>query len=303
MTHHPTLLVTDSGLGGLSVFGEMVEKLAVSSPWPRVSMVYFNAWPEEDKGYNHYPDMDFKARVFQNALEAMAGFTPDQILIACNTLSVIYEHTAFAQAPMVPVQGIVQTGVDMVAQALEADPDAGVILFGTPTTTESGVHARALVEQGIDPDRILNQGCVNLAGKIERRPFGAEVETKIKENAEKAAQQVKRRSRERGKTFSRLYLALCCTHFGYRDDLFIKEMEAASGIEARILNPNQAMAANALAHAGEDTGPAQLELTLLSRVPWEEDRIRAYETLFETRSPRVVTALKNYQLNPDLFQI
>ena len=293
-----TLLVTDSGLGGLSVYADLVEGLTKASPCPKVSLIYFNAWPEEDRGYNHYPDMDYKARVFQNAMEAMAGFQPQQILIACNTLSVIYEHTPFAQANPVPVTGIVDMGVTQIRQALEADPDAGVIVLGTPTTADSAVHAQALIRQGIAPERIFNQGCFNLAGNIERRPFSGQVDEMIAKNAESAAQQI----RERGKAFSKLYLALCCTHFGYRAEAFVHAVEAATHTPAAILNPNQAMAKQALA-TDQNPGPAQVELSIFSRVTWEQERLDAYEKLFAARSPRTVEALKTYTLNPELFRI
>ncbi|MCG8565524.1 MAG: aspartate/glutamate racemase family protein, partial [Desulfobacterales bacterium] len=244
------LLVTDSGLGGLSVYADVVEQLASISPCPRVKLTYFNAWPEPHQGYNHYPDMEFKARVFQNAMEAMARFQPQQILIACNTLSVIYEHTPFARSPQIPVFGIVDTGVEMIAKALKADPEAGVVIFGTPTTASSAVHGRALINRGISPDRIINQGCVNLAGTIERTPFSPEVETMVRDNAAQA----KAQGADRFKT---LYLALCCTHFGYRKELFIQAMEAATRARVHILNPNEAMSQNALApYKNRDMGNA-----------------------------------------------
>ncbi|MCG8564407.1 MAG: hypothetical protein MI747_04915, partial [Desulfobacterales bacterium] len=101
-------------------------------------------------------------------------------------------------------------------------------------------------------------------------------------------------------------LALCCTHFGYRRELFIQAMEAVTQARVHILNPNEAMSQNALApYKSRDMGnaPEIMELNIVSRVPWEDARIQAYEKLFASRSPRVVQALKNYELTPDLFPL
>ena len=290
-----SLLVTDSGLGGLSVFADLVQNLEKASPWPEVEMIYFNAWPEEDKGYNHYPDMAHRARVFQNAMEAMAAFSPQKILIACNTLSVVYEHTPFAKAPPIPVTGIVDTGVTMMAKALKAHPEAGVIIFGTPTTAESELHAKALMGHGISPDRIISQGCVNLAGHIERTPFAPRVEEMIFDNARQAAQRAQR-------PFKKIYLGLCCTHFGYRKEVFSRAVEESMGIESAILNPNEAMARAALPPVTPGAQGAKINLKILTRVTWDTQRISAYQNLFKS-FPTVVEALKTHELNSKLFQI
>lgn len=74
-----TLLVTDSGLGGLSVCAGMAARFANDARYERIHLVYFNAWPEQDRGYRHYPDPADRSKVFDNALAAMAKYTPDHI--------------------------------------------------------------------------------------------------------------------------------------------------------------------------------------------------------------------------------
>ncbi len=44
-TSEASILVTDSGLGGLSVFNRIASQLADNSVWPGVDLTYFNAWP------------------------------------------------------------------------------------------------------------------------------------------------------------------------------------------------------------------------------------------------------------------
>ncbi len=66
------------------------------------------------RGYNHFETLERRVRVFDNALRAMDRFDPDQILIACNTLSVIYSHTPFARETNKKVREIVSHGVEML---------------------------------------------------------------------------------------------------------------------------------------------------------------------------------------------
>lgn len=288
-----TILVTDSGLGGLSVFSGLVEALSGDARYRRVKLIYFNAWPHQYKGYNHYPNREDRAAVFHNALTAMAGFRPDHIYIACNTLSVIYPFTRFAAETRIPVTGIVDHGVDLVYQALKKDPDASAVIFGTPTTAGENTHKTALVNQGIDPKRVVVQGCLNLAGKIERDPFGDEVAGMIDENARAASKQLSDRS-------GRIYAALCCTHFGYRSELFREALARHANTEAAILNPNDEMVARAC--AGRDSGGSpETETHIYSRVAWEGSRIQAYDRLITPASPDTVAALKRYTLDKNLF--
>ena len=303
-TMKKTILVTDSGLGGLSVFTDIAAGLAKASLWPRVSMIYFNAWPEQTRGYNHQPDMVAKARVFNNALEAMNAYEPDMILIACNTLSVIYPFTEFSRTSAIPVTGIVDHGIEMIAQALESEPESCVIIFGTPTTADAGSHALGLIKKGIEKQRIISQGCVDLAGKIERNPFGHEVEQRVRENVAQAVQRC-------DKKFTKVFAALCCTHFGYCKDLFEKHLkqQITAGqandhkIYFEILNPNERMAQNVLAPEQEKPFKADIDMQIVSRVEWEASRIDAYEQLLQSKSQPVVLALKQYELNAELFEV
>ncbi len=290
-----TLLITDSGLGGLSVFAGMARALARGAGYDQIRLIYFNAWPQQYKGYNHYPDREARAGVFHNAMEAMGQLNPDHIYIACNTLSVIYPFTRFAGATQIPVTGIVDHGVEMAHRALTFDPEGRAVIFGTPTTVQENSHKKALTGMGIDPDRVITQGCLNLAGKIERNPFGAEVQQMIDENAQAAANQL-------GQGTGKLYAALCCTHFGYCRDLFQSALARHTGREVEILNPNDEMVIQAC-QGIEPGGPPDIQMTILSRVTWEPSRIEAYDKLLSKVSPETVTALKQYTLDRDLFGI
>ena len=106
-----TIVMTDSGLGGLLICAELERRLRSTAGDGPVRLVYVNAWPDAGHGYNDLPDMTARAAVFDRALAAMTAFRPDLILIACNTLSVVYEATAFRRAPCRPRDGILDEGV------------------------------------------------------------------------------------------------------------------------------------------------------------------------------------------------
>jgi len=292
-----TILVTDSGLGGMSVFARIAAHLARKSPWQDISLIYFNAWPEQNKGYNHFETMDQRAGIFNNALNVMENFNPDIILIACNTLSVIYPFTPYSQNTGTTVSGIIDHGVQLIHENLMANPDSHVIIFGTPTTIAQKTHQRKLIEMGIDPDRITSQGCIDLAGKIERNPFSSDVSKMINENISTAASKIRH-------PVGKVYAALCCTHFGYCRTLFQDALSKHVKREVIILNPNERMADHVMETSGEtSTFSPDINMHVVSRVFWEPERIDAYVKLLKDISPETVKALAEYELNPDLFKV
>src|SRR5512142_487666 len=123
------LLITDSGVGGLSVCAGVESELRQSTTVASARITYFNAWPDEVNGYNDLPEIAARATVFDRALASMAALRPDRIVIACNTLSVVYDATAFQRDPAVPVLGIVDAGVEMFYEALAADDSTSIALF------------------------------------------------------------------------------------------------------------------------------------------------------------------------------
>jgi len=158
---------------------------------------------------------------------------------------------------------------------------------------EARTHEMALVKRGIAQDRIIGQPCLNLAGKIERDPFGEETAGLIAEYTKAAAGQL---SGQTGPIFA----ALCCTHFGYCKAAFKSGLEGQAPVE--IINPNQGMVAQALDGA-KPSGSPDIKISIYSRVTWEETRINAYDALLASDAPQVVKALKAYTLDRDLFNI
>jgi glutamate racemase len=292
-----SILVTDSGLGGLSVFNEIARQLAQGSPWQRVRLVYFNAWPAPHRGYNHFDTKEKRVRVFNSALNAMAQFDPDLILIACNTLSVIYPHTPFFRSSDIRVEGIVGHGVQLLFDSLTADPDSMAVIMGTPTTIDALTHETELKRRGIAKERMINIGCTNLAGWIEREPFSMTVTQLIRQFVKEAGGRL-------GGFNGHVYAALCCTHFGYRQELFEQAFADFVSPKVTILNPNIRMARKTSGVMGKQSSfSPEIEMKIVSKAVWGSEQLEACLKLLPNNPRAVRDALINYQLDRRLFSV
>ena len=202
------LLVTDSGLGGLSICADIVSILTRRRIFRDLSVVYFNAWPMQDRGYNFLAGDAERIRVFGNAVAAMNRYAPDLILIACNTLSLVLHQGGLTAGARAPVVDIIDFGVTMIADALNQHPESTALILGTRTTVSSGAHRKRLMDRGIPGHRIAHQDCHGLAGAIERGPDNPEVRMLVDQFMARAAAAFDPGTRH-------IHAALCCTHYGY----------------------------------------------------------------------------------------
>ena len=290
-----SIVVADSGMGGLSICADIVSGLQARRIDRTVTITYFNAWPEQDRGYNLLPGMTERIRVFDRALGAMLRFQPDRILIACNTLSAIYPQTPFSRQAPVPVTDIIDFGVELMHSCLSSRADSRVIIFGTPTTIEADTHRTRLVGRGIPTERIVCQPCDRLAGEIEKEPEGATVRAMIENCVRQAAERVPDRRRP-------VAAALCCTHYGYSQRFFEATLQARVEGPVTILNPNRAMSAALLAEfptGGQEE--VRIDLNVVSRIIWSDEKIAAIARILETASPLTASALRQYRHDPELF--
>ena len=291
------MLVTDSGLGGLSICAEMVSRLAHQKVVGDLSMVYFNAWPLKNKGYNYLDNDSDRIRVFGNALSAMNRYDPDMIFIACNTLSVIFHQGNLAGLVQAPVVDIINDGVEMIADKLESDPGSTALILGTQTTISSNAHKKRLAQRGIIGNRIAQQNCHGLAGAIERDPESPEVQWLINQFMAKAAASLAPGTKH-------IYAALCCTHYGYCQAFIRRALARHSGAKVDIINPNQAMIDHLDLTPKKGCLPeVKLEVNVVSRVPLSREKIDAISMRIESVSPQTAQALRDYKLIPDLFVV
>lgn len=290
-----SILITDSGLGGLSVCADIVENLKKYRLYGYARLTYFNAWPEQNRGYNLLPDMNERIRVFNRALIGMEEFKPDLIMIACNTLSTIYPKTEFSRCTKIPVMGIIDTGVSMICKEMASQPGSRVIILGTPATIESDAHRSALIEKGIPNERIILQPCDRLAGEIEKDPASETVVSMIDRYISEA-------SIKAGDRTLPVIAAFCCTHYGYSHDIFREKLEKYFSGPVIILNPNKEMSETLFKDVTtEKYDDISIDLEVVSRIILSDDKIASISRVIGASSLMTADALKNYRHDPDLF--
>lgn len=290
------LLVTDSGLGGLSICAEMINNLIRGRGVGDLTVVYFNAWPLPNKGYNDLGDDSERIRVFGSAVSAMNQYDPDLICIACNTLSVIFHQGNLTTRVQAPVVDIIDFGVEMIADKLNRQPDSIALILGTQTTISSSTHKKQLAKRGFFGDRIAQQDCHGLAGAIERDPNSQEVEWLVNQFMAKAAASLSPGTEH-------IYAALCCTHYGYCQALIRRTLARLTGAKVDIINPNQAMSDHSYFTQKKDRFSAvNVKVKVVSRVPFSQGKIEAISKLIECVSPQTAQALRDYELISDLFE-
>jgi len=294
---HVTILVTDSGLGGLSIFTEIAARLKSDPIFPDVSLIYYNAWPEQNRGYNSLKDMGERVRVFDRALVGMKRYQPDIIMIACNTLSSLYDRTAFSRRETIPVIDIVRFGVDMVYESLSREAGATAVILGTVITITSDIHRSRLIEKGISPDRLVAQPCDQLATRIEKGPGRDAVMQLVDTFMGQAAEKL-------GSTQSEVFAALFCTHFGYCRDLIKEKLESRMRVPVKVLDPNRRMAAFLFEVADRRRyGLTTLDMRVVSRIVWDQIKIDVISGIIEKQSTETAAALRDYKRIPDLFTL
>lgn len=288
-----TVAVTDSGLGGLSVVAEAERRLRTDADGGEVELVFYNALFDADSGYNSLPSRADKVHIFDRALQGLlADCSPDLVLVACNTLSVLYPETACAATAPVPVVDIVAGGVDLIAARLPAEAPGTVIIFGTETTIAEGTHRAALTARGIRPDRIVTQACPQLASYIESGFDSAETAFLIDAYVGEAVAAA-------GPIEQPLFVSLNCTHYGYALPAWRAAFAARDLAVAGFLDPNLT-----LADALPPTAPAaggRVRVRVVSMVGIPPATIDSIARWLQDVSPATATALRNYERRPDLF--
>lgn len=291
-----TILVTDSGLGGLSVAAIVAARLPESGIFENARIVFFNSLFHNRSGYNSLKSEDEKVRIFNEALKAMAKkYHPDMLLIACNTLSVLYKKTPLYQKAKFPMIGIVETGVDLIAEQFDKNPDATAIIFATRTTIGSNAHKNLLESRGYPEDQIVGQACHRLAGSIERGYDSEETMGYIHEYVTEALEKMNNRD-------TPIFTSLNCTHYGYSMQQF-KDIFATAGYpDIEIIDPNPQMADFLFKPPYINRYPkTKVTVDIVSKTKISEQEINSLSCLLQQVSPLTAEAFQNYQYNPELF--
>ena len=287
------ILITDSGVGGLSVVAyaeRFVRTHGITEP---VWLTFANAAPANDYGYNSMPTRDEKLATFDRFLRNVTErFAPDSIYVACNTLSVLLPDTPYFKNAPIAVKGIVETGAGLLLRALEADPRSVAMIFGTQTTIDAGTYPRLLVDRGVEPSRIVSQACPGLADTISEDREGTKTRAEIRGWVGAALEKIQ-------DACAPIVACLACTHYGYRKDLFGAAFEEA-GIGATVVNPNESAVDDLFGQQSE--GPHRgVEVRFVTRYAIPGATVEALSFFLNAISPRTVAAMQNFEHLPDLF--
>lgn len=291
------ILITDSGVGGLSVCAYAERFVRLHGFREPVRLTFANAAPENDYGYNSMKSRQEKLQTFDRFLRNVtARFAPDSIYVACNTLSVLLPDTPYFKNAPIPVKGIVATGVEILLRALESDPDSVAMIFGTQTTIDAGTYPRLLVERGIEPSRIISQACPGLADTISEDREGTKTLSEIRAWTGAAIEKLPR-------TDVPLLAYLACTHYGYRREFFSVSFRDA-GVRAEVVNPNE-RAVDDLFGAGPDDRreglSREVEVEFVTRYAIPATTLETLTWFLGDISPRTVAAMQRFVHLPDLF--
>jgi glutamate racemase len=291
-----TIVVTDSGLGGLSVAADLASRLPASGIVRSARIVFVNAEPDVGLGYNDMKLEADKVRVFDAALTAMeTRYKPDLILIACNTLSVVYPGTAHAKSGETETVGIVGLGADLIAREIAGQKDATVVIFATKTTIESGAHRKLLLEKGVSGERIVGEACPRLAGAIERGAASEETAAYVRKFV---AEVLERLPEKHGP----IVASLNCTHYGYVLPLWQQTFASLGHPGVEVLDPNPLMTDLVLRQgSAKRFASTSVTVEVVSKVPIGPETQVSLDTLLRTVSPRTADALARYRHEPKLF--
>jgi len=284
------IVVTDSGPGGLKFCAELAGYLKRIR---EAELIFFNCRPADGWGYQRLQTDAERAEVFSRALSAVnENYSPDMIVIACNTLSSIYAHTDFAGSTQIPVIGIIDSGTRCAAKLLNSDTELAMLMFATPVTVGAGVHKRLLVESGIRHERLLYQECPGLP-EIIVNGDKTEIESRIAYFMDKAAGCLQ------GKKFA---VSLFCTHFSYAVEAFRAAAAGYSGFNGEIINPDAALLEQVAGYLEPGKSVSgDVSVKVVTKTRHSEQVKKTLIPFLERISPETAHALRNDIHIPEFF--
>jgi glutamate racemase len=157
----PTILVFDSGLGGLTVLREIVGM--------RPDARYVYVADDLFFPYGHHSEDEIVARVVPLVGELIAAHRPDLVVIACNTMSVsVMSHLRAAYR--VPFVGTVPA----IKPACTASKSRRVSVLGTKATVKRE-YTQALIRDHAQGCEVTLVGSADLASLAEAALSGKDV--------------------------------------------------------------------------------------------------------------------------------
>ncbi len=302
------LVITDSGLGGLSVCAQLMlllNKRADSGlsafTADDLHITYVNAVPSNELGYNSMSGREEQLATFDKILRNVKKlFAPNHIFVACGTLSVLLKDIQFKSNSLFKIEGILPIGLKQLLDSLHQNSQATVIIFATPTTIDAKTFQHELFNKGIAEKRIITQACPELATQISNDPEGSKVAEHIHHWVQQALRKLP------SDYAAPLIVYLGCTHYSYRESLFHDAFLQEGFSEITLLNPNLAAAeylAKIILQDQESVTIQPQDISLEFITPYaipEKEKITLSQ-LLNPVSVETSTAFQNARICPELL--
>ena len=283
------IAVVDSGLGGLTIHANLYNHL-LAQEIKNIELIYFNVHPQN--GISHRQlSKEESICIIGELLICIIKFRLDKVLIACNTLSILYPYMPISKYMPIPILGIIDAGVNMILDYNNKHKDKKpvFIILGTPFTINSNIHKQKLMNLGISPNTVVNQACKNLPIKIQRGQKD-EVLKMVGTYLQEAKQKIIDRPKE-------IILVLCCTHFELIQTIIKQIAQTVFDANVKILNPNYAMVQTIYENFNfSDKKGAAITNKCFSNPFLSKNEIQTFTNVFKEKTPEVCQALQNYEL-------
>ena len=290
--HGLTVIITDSGIGGVGIAAQVYRVLKTQGPYENVRVIYYNALFDEKSGYNILKSMSQKIAIFDTALNGMLPYSPDVILLASNTLSVLYSYTAFSHSASIPIIGLIDIGVNHILQHIQEDDNSAVVIFATPLTVQEGIF-RMRLRQHLDNSRIVEQACRHLdfaIGDGDRETILRLIDQYVAEALQHVPAKV-----------GDVYGSLHCTHFSYYQQEFLQAFQRYGSASMEVLNPSIEMAKVLLSKDCPLVANPEVTIEFVSKVKFHPQGMASLLPYINNISEDVALAFQNYTYRPTLF--
>lgn len=293
------IALTDSGFGGLGIAAELYEYLKTGHPAFPVEIIYVNGLPHERYGYNSIPEIEDKVNTFGSLLKNIENrLNPDLIVIACNTLSVLFVKTDIYKQFTDKTVDILKFGTATVLQRYKNETDILLAIAGSETTINSRIHADFYQDYPSVFKTILPIACTELITAIERDSKSGNTKHLVTKCVRSVADEIG------SNDYSAVVLVLACTHFPYVEYLFRNALSRLS-IKTFIQNPNINLLEylKKLIPTAKYTKKQEITIQIISKTAIEYYRMQSIAALIESISENAVRALHNYQYNPGFYTV
>lgn len=286
------LIIVDSGFGGFSLVARIEAGLEAGSG---LELVYVNAAPSDELGYNQMSGPTQRQATLANVLRAIeARLDPAHVVLASHTLSTIFESLAAAERPSLSVEILLDDALALLEAAHREEPGRRIAIFATATTASASSLREGARARGVPPEHIVVQPCPGLETTISGDPSGDEVLGRLRVYRDQLCARL-------GQTPRRLAVLLGCTHYAHRPELFVAAF-AELGVEVALLDPGQPLARRLVArHGRADEGG--LSISMLSRYRPPARELSTVAALLEPTAPRSAAAVRGCRWLPDLFEL